>query len=325
MDSLGHRYRLGLALAVAVLAFSGLGVSDCQASSVNLGQAGDFAIFEAGSSAVVLSGTSSDVNGDIGIASNGSYSFTSPATFNPVSGVGPGTLYYDSGATGSSSGVPYNAIAASLTAAVNSALTASSQAAALTTTGSVPGGSINVTRSNQSVTITGSSGVNVIDVTNISLSNGNLTLSGNASQMFIINVSGQFTANGAASVLLAGGLTANHVLFNLIGGGQDVSLTASSSSQFNGTILAALRNINVQHETVNGGLITQDNIQITSGGVVNAAPYLPVGAAAPSPIIPESGTWALAVLALAAVGQGALRRADGAGHRGSAQTSGHRG
>jgi len=74
--------------------------------------------------------------------------------------------------------------------------------------------------------ITGNGCINVIDVTNISLSAGTLTLNGGPTDSFIINVSGTMTLSGGSAIVLSG-MSPSQVLFNIEGTGTDVN--------FNGT------------------------------------------------------------------------------------------
>ena len=81
--------------------------------------------------------------------------------------------------------------------------------------------------------ITGNGGVNVIDI------NGNITdsvvLSGNAHDVFFINVSGTIDLRDRATLAVAGGVTAGAVLYNLTGTG---AVEIHVRNVVNGTILA---------------------------------------------------------------------------------------
>lgn len=99
-------------------------------------------------------------------------------------------------------------------------------------------------------TITGNGGLNVIQI------NGNikasLTLSGTASDIFIVNVKGSVDLGHKESLSLAGGVTASHVLYNFTGA--HGSITADFGSTINGTLLAPKYSVDLA-ATVNGEII----------------------------------------------------------------------
>src|SRR4030042_779216 len=92
--------------------------------------------------------------------------------------------------------------------AVADALAASQSAANLPVTITSPT-NITISNSSQNITITGVVGTNVLNITNITISNGTLTLSAPLGGCFIINVSGSFALSGASRIVLAGGITAS--------------------------------------------------------------------------------------------------------------------
>ncbi|GEM_PF-4330797 len=93
-----------------------------------------------------------------------------------------------------------------------------------------------------STTITSTTPVNVVSVPSItSGTNSTLTLSGAATDMFVINVGspttpGSLQIGNNASVVLSGGITPDRVIFNLIGTGTAAQL--GNHTVFNGTIVA---------------------------------------------------------------------------------------
>jgi hypothetical protein len=99
-------------------------------------------------------------------------------------------------------------------------------------------------------TLTGNGGVNVVDITAGNV-NGTVTLKGGANDLFYINVGANMAMSG---VVLSGGVTANHVFWNIING-----QNANLSGTLNGTFLAFNSNsqatlINVNQATVNGSI-----------------------------------------------------------------------
>jgi hypothetical protein len=100
--------------------------------------------------------------------------------------------------------------------------------------------------------IQGNGGLNVINVANIK--NAPLTLSGTASDIFIINVSGGIQTN--QPMTLSGGVSPSHVLFDLTGSSGNI-LQASKGSVLYGTYLAT-----------NGGDFNFSQLNLT-GAVIN--------------------------------------------------------
>src|SRR5207249_2444454 len=75
----------------------------------------------------------------------------------------------------------------------------------------------------KSTTITGNGGVNVINVGSIVLVKQVLTLKGGPNDYFILNVPGDYSL-GSSQVVLTGGVTGNHVLWNFPGTGTTVNI-----------------------------------------------------------------------------------------------------
>src|SRR6185437_14374876 len=103
---------------------------------------------------------------------------------------------------------------AKLSQADSDAILAASQAAAQTPTQTFDSIS-------KATTIIGNGGVNVIAV------NGNITnsliLSGSASDVFIVNVTGTVNLTGNATLGIGGEVTADHVLYNFTGASGTIS------------------------------------------------------------------------------------------------------
>ena len=100
-------------------------------------------------------------------------------------------------------------------------------------------------------TITSTTALNVINVNSINLTKANLTLVGSSTDTFLINVTSPtalFVLNGV-KVILSGGLTPNHVVFNLPGTGGTVQVYKQTSG-LNGTLLAPQRNVTIDNVTV---------------------------------------------------------------------------
>ena len=155
---------------------------------------------------------------------------------------------------------------ANLTSAINAAIAASNAAAGLTATQTFT----NIT---SDLTIVGSGGQNVISVNSIDLNGANLTLSGGANDVFVINISGDFLLSHAQIVL--SGVSLDNVLFNVTGTGTTVDFHKQDTAVF-GTVLAPDRDLIVDNAgLVVHGAIIANNITIHSGGQVSGPSAVP--------------------------------------------------
>jgi hypothetical protein len=132
-----------------------------------------------------------------------------------------------------------------------------------------------LTSVNGTLTIIGSAGLNVIDLTGINLGNGQtLTLSAPAGAQFVINVSGDIVLN-SASIVEAGGVLATDVVLN-VGGKVQTSGGLNNLSVINGIVLDLTGQIGMAPGAINGELIAGgNNPQIVSGGFVNGITSVP--------------------------------------------------
>jgi hypothetical protein len=119
-------------------------------------------------------------------------------------------------------------------------------------------------------TITGVAGLNVIDITGEK--NATLTIMGPPDAIFVFNVSGSVDTN--RPMILAGGVTATNILWNLIGAGT-VLQTAGGNVLF-GTFLATRTTEDFQFSSLNltGALInTSGHIEFVSNSRLTSAPF----------------------------------------------------
>jgi hypothetical protein len=115
---------------------------------------------------------------------------------------------------------------------------------------------------------------------NIDLNNANLTLSGPSNASFIIDVSGNLTLVGTAS-LLTSGVSDRNALYNFTG--SNASINTHVGDVVNGVLLADGSSSQMTLDgTFNGELIGND-ITLMSGAVVNSPP----------PIVPEAKSFVL--------------------------------
>jgi len=128
---------------------------------------------------------------------------------------------------------------------------------------------------NGTTTIIGTAGLNVINLTGITLGNcQTLTLNGPAGAQFVINVSGNIVLN-SASIVETGGLLNTDVVFN-VGGKVQTSGGLNNLSVINGIVLDLTGQIAMAPGAINGELIAGgNNPQIVSGGFVNGTTNVP--------------------------------------------------
>jgi uncharacterized repeat protein (TIGR01451 family) len=122
----------------------------------------------------------------------------------------------------------------------------------------------------EGMTITASSSFNVIDATAVNMTDGTLTLAGNSSSVFIINVSGNFTSSNS-DIALSGGVLASNIVWNI---GGNLTITGGGQEHFFGTALAVNGQANVHDKLWEGEIIARE-ITDTSGFRVNSFPPAP--------------------------------------------------
>jgi hypothetical protein len=136
-------------------------------------------------------------------------------------------------------------------------------------------------------TVIGNGGLNVIDINgNITAS---LTLSGGANDTFVVNVSGTVNFTAGANLGLAGGLTADHVLYNFTGSGGTIA--TASGSVLNGTLLAPAYSFSLGG-TLNGAAIGGgSSLSLSVGAKINQVGFagIPNVASSLSGIVTDTG------------------------------------
>jgi len=230
------------------------------AGSCSLGQANGYAAFIMGNVAgtkSAISEGSTKITGNVAIGSSASGSSTDllKATIEGKLLLDPAAvvnIHPDLTVTG-------GIVTQSLTTARNNALAASACYAALAPTRTIR----SIT---SSTTLTGNGGLNVINVGSIVLVKKVLTLKGGPNDIFIINVSGDFSM-GSSQVVLAGGVTVNHVLWNVPGTGTTVNVYKSVTS-VSGTFLVPYRDYVQDVATLYGSVLSGGNVRIHSGAKV---------------------------------------------------------
>jgi hypothetical protein len=287
-----HSRTVSGAAALFALAVFGATPSFCHAQVTGLGSAASYGLLEDGGSVNVNGFLSfNSVQGDIGLQS--ATVNVGIADFLSVKG----TAYEGSGVTINANGLfqgqgsfSANSIVkgqqTALAAAFTAAKSASSSDKALASTTAI---SSNV--------ITGTQAVNVVNVSSIS---HDLTISGSANQVFVINVTGS-SGIKLSNVMLSGSVTAKDVLFNITGNGK-VSL---GSGTVNGTFLdIGSGSISLNGTKVYGEIIAgSGGVTTTNSAAINAEPFAG-GAAVAAPELPSiamAGAACLLLLGRAAV------------------------
>jgi choice-of-anchor A domain-containing protein len=205
--------------------------------------------------------TGGSVVGGVGIGS-GNFNLTG-GTINGAAEVAPGVTVTQAGGT----------VTGGIFTSQNAASAVSAAALASNTFAQLPATQIFGTISG-TTTITLASGLNVIDLSGITLTGQTLTLQGPAGSEVILNDTGGMTLT-SSQIVLTGGLLASDVVFNDTGAG-GVTMTGGV---LNGTILAP--NATVSSGRINGEIFGGKGVTLTSGNIVGA-PGPVIGAGLPA-------------------------------------------
>jgi choice-of-anchor A domain-containing protein len=212
---------------------------------------------------------SSEVDGNVGVAPKGNLNVdNSSEVYGNADVYSAGSVTYGWNVSGT---VTQNSATNTLlNNAAQAALLAYTDASGMAVTNSTY---TNINNPGSAITITGTAGINVIDLSNLVLSNSSkgLTLSGPSNAYFVINVSGNFSVTNGADITLTGGLPQYNVLYNVTGTGSAVTFTGTSgSTDVQGIVLAPYRDItlngaNVEGEVISGNLnLTVENYATVS-------------------------------------------------------------
>jgi hypothetical protein len=232
-------------------------------SALSLGTAGGYAVLGLARAGIV--NFDSSVTGDEGVSKGGSLWNQRHSTITGDLAEYSRGQYYGHGILDGALSVNPTA----LSQADSDALSASTQADALTATQTFK----NISAA---TTVTGDGGLNVIDITgNI---RNSLILNGTSSDVFVVNVKGSVDLNGRETLGLAGGVTADHVLYNFIG--SDGSVTARSGSVIDGTLLGPKYSFDLAG-TVDGEIIAGRELLLMGAKVTEASFALPVVSSSP--------------------------------------------
>jgi hypothetical protein len=233
--------------------------AQCIAAPINtaVSPAASFAAIGLQGSQFQLSSGPLQVNGALGIGPSGLFHLSGGATLNS-------TLYTDPSATvqiDNGSSIGGGTLTQSMSALQAAALALSSSAAGLTPTQTFA-------QIISTITINGNGSQNVISVPgNFHLSGATLTLSGGASDTFIVNAPNGMQLDGGAKILLAG-ISPSQVLFNFPGNAGQVQTSGNANTA--GIFLAPSKQMQInggvhKSEFIAGGPLSfQSNPQVTA-------------------------------------------------------------
>jgi choice-of-anchor A domain-containing protein len=215
----------------------------------------------------------SSVDGNVGVAPSGNLSVvqaTDGEVYGNASVYSHGTVgnIYEISGTISQSSATDTLLDNASTAAMKAYTDATGDTATSVTCSGTGCSTTNIVNPSGAITITGGSGLNVIDLTNLELNSGSesLTLSAPSNGYFVINVSGTFSVGSsstAGDILVAGGLSQLNVLYNVEGTGSAVAFNGTwYSTDVQGIVLAPYRDIALNGATVDGEVIS-GNLNLT--------------------------------------------------------------
>jgi hypothetical protein len=137
-------------------------------------------------------------------------------------------------------------------------------------------------------------GIQVFSTNSISTNTG-LTISGNASDLIIVNVT--TSASFSRAITLTGGITADQVLFNVLGTGNNaLNISANAATILTADFFVRNSNYSLASATIHGRVLGGNGTDSWGGSLTLVAP-----ADVPEPPSPEPGTWAMMIGGFAAM------------------------
>jgi PEP-CTERM motif len=200
---------------------------------------------------------------------------TAGLTPNPTPGSNPGPFTVSGGGTVSGGVVANDSAVTSALAAINNTSTTLGGEAGTNTT-ITSGGSINA-----SAGTLDAFGNRVFTVTAVNFPNGTFTINGAATDFVVLNIGS--SANLHGQILLAGGITQDHVLINAFGGnpatlmgGPTLDVNTNGLATF-GIFLDAFGSMSAVNTNIQGRFFGGDtqNMQIVSGANITSPPRVP--------------------------------------------------
>jgi hypothetical protein len=211
-----------------------------------------------------------DIYGDVGVAGDGNISLSGSATIHgDLYWETPGTLKLSGNAKITGMRHHDSASDAILDNGVSEANATSTHAASFTSSSFYA----SLTNITSSMTLTAQhdrpGNSTVLNLNSIVLGNqATLTLSGTATDVFILNVSNQFSLTSQSKIVLTGGLSWDDVLFNIKGNGSEVTLDGQST--LNGILMANKRSVSLTGGSLVAGEVIANKIKLSgSSRIVN--------------------------------------------------------
>ncbi|MFT5467573.1 MAG: VCBS repeat-containing protein, partial [Verrucomicrobiales bacterium] len=206
-----------------------------------------------------LSHEDAAVLGDVGIAPGSSWTISNGAVTGAFNNH-PGTSGSGGDTQPGPGGDPISPISSDLSALATEAVDISNDAASLSATQTF--GDI---KDSATISATASDGLNVITLNKVALTNSAhvLTLTGGASDYFVINIAASVKMTGGSTWAITGGLQPSNVIFNMLPGSSEFSGTGGSSVESGGIILAPHSGTSV---TLTGASVIEGTVIVGDGG-----------------------------------------------------------
>lgn len=251
-DNTGHTYDAGVLLITALPT-----TNVCVEPQFGLSSLEKYAVFGLDRANVIFGSGATKITGDVGIGPLDTGSLIKATVVGKLflhSTASP-DIHSDLNVTGGIQTGP--AVDTALQSGVAAALAANTALNALAPDqfiGNITGNKI-ITLSATTIT----PGLNVVRVDSVNTVSGKITIIGTSTQSVVLQVSGQFNCNGC-SIVLTGGLTAQHVIWNFLGTGGDVDISKPVGAT-SGIFLAPGRSILLDKAANIGALIGAQNGQ----------------------------------------------------------------
>jgi choice-of-anchor A domain-containing protein len=227
------------------------------ATLTGLGTAGQFAIFDINGGQFSITGSSIAGNVGIGPNTSGNFNKTTVTGVVDIAHTADAHLNNPNGKVSATGGI----VTESLAQAQSDAKAASKADAAQAPTQTFG-------NRTASLTLIGNGGTNVIGMTSLDFAKKTLTLVGGANDVFVFNVTHDFTFDHS-QIVLTGGVTANHVLFNFT---KASTIDITDSSTVVGTFLAPKGSVELDNSSFQGELIAK-NLVVHSDQNLTAAAF----------------------------------------------------
>ncbi len=260
-----HHSKLVLGI-VSIAALFALPLGNANADVTDLGAADGFSVLTYNSN---NTSDSAFQGGNIGVV-QGSWTQSGGGETNLQQ---PTTVYLSPGFTNNGPSVETTTFNAPL---LNSAWSAATSASA-NLAGLTPTQTLGAVTTGQTISET-SVGNYVLNVSSINLNQSALTLSAPTGSTFVVNVSGNITLNGGSQgngLLVAGGITANNVVYNLTGASSNVTTTGGGNAQtIEGIVLATGANasVNLHPGAIDGEVVATTFTSSSGAGVFTSIP-----------------------------------------------------